>query len=305
MRGAAGGKRAWLLPAMKARLLLAMLERSNRTTRREDRAVWMTVTMSSRTWLAGHLRERGLTCAGIGYATFRLALEQLFGRAVGQLGRDAASLLDWVQVDRLHLVVCVGGGLAVLAGAVADVWPSGPVGSIGMLVLPVGGPAWAGLLPVGATYKGFRGVVQAVVTIPATCNAVRLSTCKAGPVTLSVLIVDDSAPFREVARRLLERQGLEVVGTAATSAEAVAQVETLHPHVALVDINLAGESGFEVARQLVRSDLAAGTAVVLTSTHAESEYADLLAVSPAVGFVAKERLSAEAIRTALSAPAAE
>ena len=118
--------------------------------------------------------------------------------------------------------------------------------------------------------------------------------------TLSVLIVDDSQAFREVARRLLERQGLEVVGTAATSAEAVAQVAALHPRVALVDINLAGESGFEVTRQIARSDPALGTAVILTSTHAESEYAELIAESPAVGFVPKERLSAEAIRGMLS-----
>ena len=118
--------------------------------------------------------------------------------------------------------------------------------------------------------------------------------------TLSVFIVDDSQAFREVARRLLERQGLEVVGTAATSAEAVAQVAALHPRVALVDINLAGESGFEVTRQIARSDPALGTAVILTSTHAESEYAELIADSPAVGFVPKERLSAEAILGILS-----
>jgi two-component system nitrate/nitrite response regulator NarL len=115
-----------------------------------------------------------------------------------------------------------------------------------------------------------------------------------------VLIVDDSGPFREVAQRLLERQGLVVVGTASTATEAVARVEALRPQVALVDINLGGTSGFDVTRQLSRSDRTAGTAVVLTSTHSESDYADLIAGSPAVGFVAKERLSAEAILAALS-----
>ena len=118
--------------------------------------------------------------------------------------------------------------------------------------------------------------------------------------TLSILIVDDSQAFREVARRLLERQGLQVVGTAATSEEAVAQVAALHPRVALVDINLARESGFEVTRQIASSTPALGTAVILTSTHAESEYAELIAASPAVGFVPKERLSAEAIQGVLS-----
>jgi DNA-binding NarL/FixJ family response regulator len=117
---------------------------------------------------------------------------------------------------------------------------------------------------------------------------------------LNILIVDDSVPFLEVARRLLARDGFQVVGTAATSAEAVAQVEGLRPEVVLVDINLAGESGFEVARRLVRSGQIAPMSVILTSTHSEAEYADLIAQSPADGFVAKERLSAEAIRLALS-----
>jgi len=118
-------------------------------------------------------------------------------------------------------------------------------------------------------------------------------------VALSVLIVDDSRPFLEVARRLLERQGLAVVGIASTGAEAVARVAELHPQVVLVDVNLAGESGFEVARRLVETD-PAGPRVILTSTHAEAEYADLVVESPAAGFVAKERLSAEAIRTILA-----
>jgi two-component system, NarL family, nitrate/nitrite response regulator NarL len=119
-------------------------------------------------------------------------------------------------------------------------------------------------------------------------------------VTLSILIVDDSVPFLEVARQLLARDGFEVLGTATTSAEALAQAEALRPQVALVDVNLAGESGFDVARRLVRTDHAAPPSVVLTSTHSEAEYADLIAQSPAAGFVAKERLSGAAIRLALS-----
>jgi DNA-binding NarL/FixJ family response regulator len=119
-------------------------------------------------------------------------------------------------------------------------------------------------------------------------------------VTLSVLIADDSQAFREISRRLLERQGLEVVGTAETLAEAVTKVAALRPRVALVDINLGRESGFDVARQIARSDLDLGTAVILTSTHSESEYAELIAVSPAAGFLAKELLSAEAIHAVLS-----
>jgi CheY-like chemotaxis protein len=69
-------------------------------------------------------------------------------------------------------------------------------------------------------------------------------------VTFSVLIVDDSRSFLDVARDLLERQGVRVVGLASTSAEALRQSAELHPEVILIDITLAGESGFDRARRL-------------------------------------------------------
>jgi DNA-binding NarL/FixJ family response regulator len=111
---------------------------------------------------------------------------------------------------------------------------------------------------------------------------------------LRVLIVDDNEAFLEAARALLERQGLSVVGVASTSAEALRRAEHLQPNVMLVDITLGDESGFELARRLVARD--AGGAVVLISTHAQEDFADLIAECPASGFLAKCDLSAEAIR---------
>lgn len=108
------------------------------------------------------------------------------------------------------------------------------------------------------------------------------------------LIVDDNESFLEAARMLLEREGEIVVGVATTTAEALEEAERLRPDVILVDISLGSESGFDLARRLVEDDLEA--MVVLISTHAEEEVADLVADSPAVGFVAKSDLSADAIR---------
>jgi DNA-binding NarL/FixJ family response regulator len=113
---------------------------------------------------------------------------------------------------------------------------------------------------------------------------------------LVCVIVDDNKPFLEVARALLERQGMAVVGVAANSAEALSMVRSLapgrRPDVALVDISLGEESGFDVAR------LIAGHVgqVILISSNAEDDYADLLADSPAAGFLSKTELSADAIR---------
>ena len=110
------------------------------------------------------------------------------------------------------------------------------------------------------------------------------------------LIVDDSHRFLDAARSTLERQGIQVVGTATTTAEALQRAEALRPDVVLVDISLGDESGFELTRRLV-DDLR--TRVVLISTRAEDDYADLVATSPAVGFLSKSQLSGGALRQLL------
>jgi DNA-binding NarL/FixJ family response regulator len=110
-----------------------------------------------------------------------------------------------------------------------------------------------------------------------------------------VLIVDDNRAFLEAARVLLERQGLSVVGVALTSAEAFSQAEQLQPDLILVDIMLGEESGFELARDLIGRDQASGASVILISTHAEADFADLIAESPAKGFLPKSELSADAL----------
>ena len=103
-------------------------------------------------------------------------------------------------------------------------------------------------------------------------------------VSLRCLIVDDNAGFREEVRGLLEEQGIEVVGGAGTGAEAVQQVAELRPEVALVDIDLGGESGLDLARRLRDGGGSAVPIVILISTHDEREYADLIDSSPAAGF---------------------
>ncbi len=116
---------------------------------------------------------------------------------------------------------------------------------------------------------------------------------------LRCLIVDDSPRFLDAARGLLERQGVTVVGVAANGAEALRRAQELRPDVTLVDIDLGDESGFELARRLHGDRGPALSRVILVSTHAEEDYADLIAASPAVGFLAKADLSASAIRDLL------
>ncbi len=66
----------------------------------------------------------------------------------------------------------------------------------------------------------------------------------------TVLIVDDQPSFRATLRKLLTQAGLAVVGEACDVPEAEAQVQALHPDLAIVDIMLPGANGFEGTRRI-------------------------------------------------------
>jgi DNA-binding NarL/FixJ family response regulator len=131
--------------------------------------------------------------------------------------------------------------------------------------------------------------------VPASSNAQRGMCWNSVHMAFRVLIVDDNRLFLEAARGLLEREGLRVVGVAATSAEALQRAEELQPEVVLVDIRLGGESGFDLARRLAEQQRE-GPAVILISTYSEADFVDLIDESPARGFLPKPGLSADAIR---------
>jgi DNA-binding NarL/FixJ family response regulator len=130
---------------------------------------------------------------------------------------------------------------------------------------------------------------------------VRAGTSTSDPeAMLRCLIVDDSPRFLDAARGLLERQGITVVGVASNSAEALQRAGELRPDVTLLDIDLGGESGLELARRLYGQAGPDGAPVILISTHAEQDYAELIAASPAIGFLPKTALSGDAIRDLLA-----
>jgi CheY-like chemotaxis protein len=120
------------------------------------------------------------------------------------------------------------------------------------------------------------------------------------PVAVRCLVVDNSARFLEAARDALEREGMTVVGVASTSAEALGLAEELRPDVVLVDIHLGEENGFDLARDLMDARDGEPPPVILISTYAESDFADLIAGSPAVGFLSKADLSGRAITEMLA-----
>jgi DNA-binding NarL/FixJ family response regulator len=103
-----------------------------------------------------------------------------------------------------------------------------------------------------------------------------------------LLIVDDNAHFIQAARSLLQRQGAEIVGVASNGAEAVRLARELQPEAVLVDIELGPERGVDLATLLTTQHR---QRVVLISVHSETEVVDLIATTPALGFIPKADLS--------------
>lgn len=119
--------------------------------------------------------------------------------------------------------------------------------------------------------------------------------CDAGLVALRCVIVDDNPEFLTAARDVLARDRVEVVGVAASAAEALRMVGDLRPDVALVDVYLGGDSGFDLAQRLADGRDGFRPAVILTSTYAEQDLAEVIAASPVAGFLSKSDLSRAAI----------
>jgi len=118
-----------------------------------------------------------------------------------------------------------------------------------------------------------------------------------------VLIVDDHASFRALARMVLVADGFDVVGEAGDGTDALRAAQRLHPDVVLLDVQLpgcegTGGDGFGVAEAL--SAQSSPPAVVLVSSRSRTDYGHRVAGSAALGFIAKAELSGDALRSVLS-----
>ena len=118
---------------------------------------------------------------------------------------------------------------------------------------------------------------------PASRHAPERGACDPRRMAMRCLIVDDSPHFLRAASALLEREGIAVVGVASTSAEALRRAQELEPDVALLDVDLGGESGFDLARRLATETSLEPSSLILISTSTQEDFkedfADLLAAS--------------------------
>jgi CheY-like chemotaxis protein len=110
-------------------------------------------------------------------------------------------------------------------------------------------------------------------------------------VAASVLVVDDHASFRRLARRMLHAAGFSVVEEAEDGASGLAAVRAHRPDVVLLDVLLPDTTGFELA-ELIATD-PAGPVVVLTSSRSATDYSAALARTSARTFIAKRDLTVD------------
>jgi DNA-binding NarL/FixJ family response regulator len=107
-------------------------------------------------------------------------------------------------------------------------------------------------------------------------------------VTLTVLVVDDDAAFRGVARRMLAAVGLVVVGEAGTAKSAAELAAAQRPDALLIDVGLPDGDGVALAIQL--NALPWRPRELLTSTDPEAVADVDVTASGALGFLAKQDL---------------
>ena len=92
---------------------------------------------------------------------------------------------------------------------------------------------------------------------------------------MNVLIVDDHALFRVGLQGLLERRGIEIIGTAADGEEGIRLAQELHPDVVLLDLRMPELGGLSVLRRLADQGLDVPV-VMLTTSADETDLSEAL-----------------------------
>jgi two-component system nitrate/nitrite response regulator NarL len=119
--------------------------------------------------------------------------------------------------------------------------------------------------------------------------------------TLTVLIADDSLPFRAgIARAIRHHDELDLVAEVDGGLAALERIRDLQPDVALLDVRMPGLDGVEVTSRVRALDPPCPTRIVLLSAHMDDDVVARAREAGANAYLSKSasrrEICAEALR---------
>lgn len=109
---------------------------------------------------------------------------------------------------------------------------------------------------------------------------------------IKVMIVDDHSLIREGLKQLLEFDGsIEVVGEASNGIECLEKIDSVHPKVLLLDINMPEKNGIEVLKEMKEKE--SPIKVLILTVHNELEYLTQAVDIGVDGYILKDSESSE------------
>ena len=109
-----------------------------------------------------------------------------------------------------------------------------------------------------------------------------------------VMLVDDRPEFIQLAKDILsDHPAIDVVGEALSGEDALATFDDLKPEVVVIDVNMPGMNGVQVARRLADKKL--GVAIVMTSAVDNPGYYGLANTVGAAGFISKKNFCGDSL----------
>jgi DNA-binding NarL/FixJ family response regulator len=111
---------------------------------------------------------------------------------------------------------------------------------------------------------------------------------------IRIVLADDHVLVRESLKSLLEREGFTVVGEASDGQDALRQVESLRPDIAVIDITMPILNGLEAAREL--SHRSPKTNTILLTQHGEDQYVSEALAAGVKGYVLKSQVASDLLQ---------
>lgn len=111
---------------------------------------------------------------------------------------------------------------------------------------------------------------------------------------MKVLLADDHRMMRDGLRAVLEKDGMQVVGEAATGHEAISLAHSLAPDVVIMDIAMPELNGIDATRRLTKE--LPHVKVIALSMNADRRYVIAMLEAGAMGYLLKNEASDELLR---------